>query len=379
MVSARTLVVGANREFKLPSAAASVAGDGDTIAIDAGEYFDCAVWQANGLTIEGSAENVVITDKTCEGKALFVTRGNDITMRNLTFARARVADGNGAGIRAEGINLRVEHSRFVNNESGILVNSSPTATVTVVDSEFIDDGRCAGSRCSHALSVDEIALLHVESCVFKGTRGGHHIASRAARNELIGNEIADGADGTSSYLVDIPNGGSLVMMKNILEKGPKSSNPATAIMLGEDTRTRPIGELSFSGNRFSNDTGTATIFIRNWTSGEIKLDGNVLGGRTTAVSSDGHVLHQLRVWSAQFVAQCKILVKAVLRRMTAAPDHPSTELAQGPSVAHRRRHTLTSWRFEPGSVAPGRFPATAGSLAWSAATNSSQSPRDPSP
>jgi len=29
------------------------------------------------LTIEGSAENVVITDKTCDGKALFITSGND--------------------------------------------------------------------------------------------------------------------------------------------------------------------------------------------------------------------------------------------------------------------------------------------------------------
>jgi len=314
MASARTLLVGADRELKLPSAAAAVAADGDTIVIDVGEYFDCAVWRANGLTIEGSGENVVVTDKSCEGKALFITRGSDITIRNLTFARARVPDGNGAGIRAEGINLRVEHSRFVNNESGILVNPSPTGRVAVVDSEFVANGRCAGMRCANALSVDEIALLHVESCMFSGTKAGHHIASRAVRSELIGNEIADGADGTSSYLVDIPSGGSLVMVNNVLEKGAKSSNPATAIMLSEETSARPTGEFSFSGNRFSNDTGAGTIFVRNWTRAEVKLEGNVLGGRTTAVSSDGYFMHRLRVWSAQFVALCKSLVKAVLRR-----------------------------------------------------------------
>jgi hypothetical protein len=311
--SARTLVVGADRELKLPSAAASVASDGDIIAIDAGEYFDCAVWRANGLTIEGSAEKVVITDKTCEGKALFIVRGNDITIRNLTFARARVPDGNGAGIRAEGINLRVEHSRFINNESGILVNPAPSSTVTIVDSDFIGNGRCGGGRCAHALAVDEIALLRVENGRFSDTKAGHHISSRALRSELIGSEIVDGAEGNSSYLVDVPSGGSLVMANNVLEKGPKSSNPAAAIMLGDES-TRPPGELSFSHNRFSNDTGVSTIFIRNWTRAEAKLEDNLLGDRTIAVSSDGYFAHRLHAWAAQVVALGKSLLKAVLRR-----------------------------------------------------------------
>lgn len=313
-VWARTLVVGPDRELAAPSAAAAIAADGDTVVIDGGEYFDCAVWRANRLLIEGSAENVVITDKTCDGKALFVTAGNDITIRNLTFARARVPDGNGAGIRAEGVNLRIEHSRFLNNESGILVNPSPSSTVAIVDSEFVGNGRCAGGRCAHALAVDEIALLRVESCKFTSTKAAHHIASRAAKSELIGNEISDGPEGTSSYLVDIPNGGSLTMANNRLEKGAKSTNLATAIMLGDDASVRSAGTFSFAGNRFSNDTGGATIFVRNWTDAEVGTDGNTIGAGTILVSSDGYLLHRLRVWSAQLLALCKSLAKTVLRR-----------------------------------------------------------------
>ena len=313
-VSGKTLLVGADRELTSPSAAASVAVDGDTVAIDAGEYFDCAVWRANGLLIEGGAEGVVITDKTCDGKALFVVVGNDITIRNLTFTRARVPDGNGAGIRAEGVNLRVEHSRFINNESGIMIGAAASSTVTIVDSAFDGNGRCAAGRCAHALAVEEIALLRVESCRFTGTKAGHHIASRATRSELSGNEIADGPEGSASYLVTVPNGGSLIMTKNVLEKGPKSSNKATAIMLGDDASLRSEGVFSFSGNRFSNDTGGATIFVRNWTGEAVKEEGNTLGAGTTAVSSDGYFLHRLRVWAAQFVAFCKSLAKMVLRR-----------------------------------------------------------------
>ena len=62
----------------------------------------------------------MLSDKSCGGKAIFITLGSDITIRNLTFARARVPDRNGAGIRAEGRNLTVEHSRFIDNENGIL-------------------------------------------------------------------------------------------------------------------------------------------------------------------------------------------------------------------------------------------------------------------
>ena len=41
---ARTLQVGADKEYKEPSKAAAAARDGDTVVIDPGEYFDCAAW-----------------------------------------------------------------------------------------------------------------------------------------------------------------------------------------------------------------------------------------------------------------------------------------------------------------------------------------------
>src|SRR5215471_11906021 len=94
-----TLKVGASEAYKSPSAAAAVAKNGDHIEIEPGQYFDCAVWNANNLVIEGTDSGVVITDKTCNGMGLFVIWGNNITVRNLTLTRSRVPDMNGAGIR----------------------------------------------------------------------------------------------------------------------------------------------------------------------------------------------------------------------------------------------------------------------------------------
>jgi hypothetical protein len=309
----KTLVVGTDQELKLPSAAASVARAGDTIVIEAGEYFDCAVWRADHLTIEGKGGGAVITDKTCEGKGLFITRGNDITIRNLTFTRARVPDGNGAGIRAEGVNLRIEHSRFINNENGILANPSPTSTITILDSEFTRNGKCE-PNCAHGIYINEVALLHVEGSKFMETKTGHHIKSRALRTELIGNEIVDGEAGTSSYLVDIPNGGSLVMTDNVMEKGPHSSNPGIAIMIGAEGNSARTGELRFSGNTLTNHTDVATVFVKNWTSADVVLDRNTLNGPITPVSQDGYLLHRVRGWLGETIAISKRLIKIALFR-----------------------------------------------------------------
>jgi len=287
--NAKTLEVGADRPFKMPSAAVATASNGDTIMIDPGEYFDCAVLTADKLTVEGRGAGATITDKTCQGKALFVTTGNNITIRNLTFARARVPDGNGAGIRAEGADLTIERSKFINNENGILAADSPRSTIRIVDSDFVRNGKCNGS-CAHGVYVGEIALLHIERSRFFETKIGHHVKSRALRTELIGNQITDGAQGTSSYLVDISNGGTVIMRDNVLEKGPNSSNPRTAVMIGAEGVTHPTAELAFTGNTFTNDEiDRPAVFVRNLTATEAQLSGNTFKGHVIPLEGDGTV------------------------------------------------------------------------------------------
>lgn len=280
-LSAKTLEVGPTHPLKAPSAAAAVAAPGDIIEIEPGEYADCAVWSASNLTIEGRKTGAVIADRTCEGKGLFITRGNDITIRNLTFARARAPDGNGAGIRAEGENLTIERSRFIDNENGILAGNSPVR-ISISDSEFLRNGRCA-PVCAHGIYVGHISLLRVTDSKFQETKEGHHIKSRALRTELIGNDIRDGQDGTASYLVDIPNGGSLVMENNMLEKGPKSDNPSAMIIVGAEGVTQQTTTLAFTRNVVVND-GTETVFVKNLTTTPAILRANSLTGKVVPLS-----------------------------------------------------------------------------------------------
>ena len=288
--SAATLEVGPGKTFAAPSNAAAAAQDGDHVVIAAGSYFDCALWRANNLTIEGAGqEATVITDKSCEGKALFITRGSNITIRNLTLTRARVPDFNGAGIRAEGGDLFIDHVQFVNNQNGILAGDRPGAKITVRNSVFLKNGTCQGGGCGHGLYVGHIALLRVEQTRFAGTREGHHIKSRAQRTEVIGCDIADGPDGTASYAVEAPNGGALLVRDSHIQKGPQSQNHTAAIAIGSEGITQPTPEITIEHNSFLVDGDYNSFLVNNITATDAELRGNVLKGNAKALRGDGTV------------------------------------------------------------------------------------------
>ena len=310
--SALTLEVGPQRELKNPSDAARIAKNGDRIAIDPGEYFDCALWHANAITIEaaGPAGTVVLTDRACAGKASFVISGNDVTLRGLTFTRIRVPDGNGAGIRAEGRNLTIESCAFVNNQMAILAADQPAGFLVVRDSVFSANGACTAGRCVGALAVGQLARLRVEKSRFRDPRGsqsgdgepeaGAQIASVAQSTELLDNRIEDG-DGASSALVTYSAGGSLLMSGNILEKGPRTRN-ARAAILATGTGWGHSDSLVFRQNTLINHSGRPGVFLVNWTRVSPELNQNVIDAKDTAISTQGIWRHRARYVLNELIA-----------------------------------------------------------------------------
>ena len=274
----RTLEVGLTRLIRLPSQAAAYARDGNTVLIDPGTYDDCAIWTANNLTVAARGPGVVFSGKTCAGKAIFVIDGNDVTVRGITFMHAQVPAHNGAGIRAEGTNLTLENDRFIDNEEGILAGSNPSSTMRIANSEFRGNGTCVAA-CAHGLYVGRIALLDVENSHFTDTHVGHDIKSRALRTVLRGNDISDGPSGNSSYLVDIPNGGDLLMEHNTLSKGPRTDNDSTAIAIGEEGVSNPTHSLEIRDNTFTNLLSKPTAFVTNRTDTPVQLTGNKFTGQ----------------------------------------------------------------------------------------------------
>jgi hypothetical protein len=287
---AATLNVGPDQLYKLPSEAIRAAAPGDTIRIAPGNYADCAVWGTNDLTVEGTGAGPVLGGKICEDKGIFIIDAASATIRNITFAGATIEGGNGSGIRANGARLVVENSTFRNNQDGILTGNDHAGSLVVRNSTFEGNGACVPNEgCAHGIYAGHLGLVRIEGSHFFDTKVGHHIKSRAWRTELVGNTIEDGPAGTSSYLVDIPNGGTLVMTGNILEKGPNTENPTVAVSIGEETARRPSEGLVIAGNSFTND-GPATTFVRNVTKTPARLSGNTFKGhRIKPLSGPGTV------------------------------------------------------------------------------------------
>jgi hypothetical protein len=303
-----TLKVGPYQTYKAPSAAAAVARNGDHIEIEPGQYFDCAVWRADNLVIEGTGPGVVITDKTCDGMGLFVIWGNNTTVHNLALTRSRVPDMNGAGIRLVKGNLTIDTVKSIDNQSGIL-GAVPRTTVTIRNSDFDRNGTCAAA-CAHGMYIDNVDLLRVVNSPFSNTRQAHSIKSRALRTEVIGCTIVDGPDGTSSYLIEVPNGGILIARDKSLEKGPKSEDRNAAIAIGAEGVTHPTPEITITNNNFRNNGNYVTALLWNFTATPATLNGNRLSGSVSPLKEDGRFTSFLR-WLKGEVTVFKALATRV--------------------------------------------------------------------
>lgn len=280
---ARVIEVGPSRALLVPSQAALVAQNGDTVRIDAGTYVDCAVWHASRLTIEGMGTGVTLARKVCQQKGIFVIAGNDVRVRNLTFQGATNAEHNAAGIRQEGANLTVENSHFLNNENGILAGGGANSTVRIMGSSFVGNGACIGA-CAHGVYAGApIGLLDIDRSTFLRTHAGHHIKSRALKTQVRNCRIEDGPDGSSSYLIDIPQGGDVLIEGNTMEKGPRSENRATAISIGAEEVSNPTHSLVVRGNRFHSDVPARTTFVRNYTHERVEMRDNRIEGNVEPV------------------------------------------------------------------------------------------------
>jgi nitrous oxidase accessory protein NosD len=284
--SAGVLTVGPDEKYTAPSQAIRAAAPGDTIRIMPGVYHDCAAWTKDNLTIEGVGEGVVLSQQICQGKGIFVIDAPNATIQNITFEGAETDEGNGSGIRAGGDHLTIDNCRFRNNQDGVLTANKPGATITVRNSTFDSNGACLPNMgCAHGIYVGHIALARIENSHFIASKTGHHIKSRAKRTEIVANTIEDGPEGTSSYLVDVPNGGEVLITGNTLEKGPNTQNPTAAISIGEEGGDRK-GEIVITGNTFTND-GPHTIFVQNKTKSPVRLSGNVVKGPATKLTGPG--------------------------------------------------------------------------------------------
>ncbi|MEJ0016498.1 MAG: Hint domain-containing protein [Acetobacteraceae bacterium] len=283
------LSVGAGQTYGTLSAAVVDAQDGDVIQLQPGLYVDDFATITKQITIEGvgpGRAHLQADSPPPNGKAILVTNGN-ITLRNLEFSGAAVADGNGAGIRYEGGNLTIDNCYFHDNQDGMLAADSPAGSITITNSEFDHNG--TGDGQTHNLYVNQVGTLTITDSYFHDAVIGHEIKSRALNTIVQGSTIVDGADGTASYSIDLPNGGNAIISDVFIEQGPNSDNPAI-IHFGGESEPYPGSSLSINDNIIRNDlpSGSA-VAVLNHTTLTVSFVGNDVYGLNSGQIASGPV------------------------------------------------------------------------------------------
>jgi len=287
------LKVGPTRELKLPSQAAAIAKTGDIIEIDSGLYRgDVASWRADNLTIRGvgGRARLFAAGRSAEDKAIWVIKGRNAIVENIEFAEAAVPAGNGAGIRAEGANLKVSNCYFHDNQEGILSSIYTTeSTIDIENSEFARDGGNNGQ--SHEIYISNLRELIVRGSYFHEGRIGHLIKSRAQKNTIVANRITDEANGTASYEIEFPFGGLNIVAGNLIEQGPGTQN-STILANALEGASNSVQELYVVNNTFVNDLGRG-VFIRSRQPSTATIINNIFVGGGVILMGEGKLENNL--------------------------------------------------------------------------------------
>jgi hypothetical protein len=294
LLPATVLRVGPGRPYTTVGAASAAAQDGAVIEIDAGTYpDDIVVWRQNRITVRGVGGRAHILGTKVipytsgndlqNGKGLWVVDGSGMRIENIELSGAAVTDQNGAGIRNEAPNLTVCNGYLHDNENGFL--GGAYGTLKIEYSTFAYNGR--GDGYTHNVYVDD-GTNPGDHLVFQynyshHAKIGHLLKTRARENYILYSNLTDTADGTSSYTVDVPNGGLTFLVGNLLQQGPNTDNPLIVAYGEEGLSAGRTQEIYASNNTLVNDLGSGGFFsVATGTAVFRSINNLYVGGGTVA-------------------------------------------------------------------------------------------------
>jgi hypothetical protein len=231
-----TLTVGPGEQYSTIQAAVAASGNSDVIEVEAGTYTNNFVTITHNITLEavgGGMVNMVETKPPPNLKGM-ITIGNATSAPNVTITGFEISGvsipaadgGNGAAIRYQSGNLKLNDDWFHNNQDGLLATPFVTGAGSIT------------------------------------------IKSHAENNTIENNRIFDN-NSTASYSIDLPNGGDDTVSGNIIEKGLRSATDKMILFLeapgsdqpavGSDNEHWANSSLQVSDNTFVNDKTTSGV------------------------------------------------------------------------------------------------------------------------
>lgn len=296
---AATITVGPGQTYTTPCAAIAAASAGDEIDIQAGTYDDSCNITTAGLHLKGvgGMPKIDVTGQTLANeKGIYAIEADDVIIENLELTGAAIPSSegeNGAGLRIQSNGVIVTNCYIHDNQNGIL-SGPPTAgmgTQTIDHTQFennsLGNGCTDGNGCTHNAYVGDYAhlIFQFNWTHMAGSDGGHLLKSRALESDILYNRIT-GETGDDSYEVDLPNGGTAILVGNVIEKGPNTGNSGVSVNYGEEGLGTGTNVLYAANNTFVNDSSGNTTFINIATGGMLgAAKDNIFSGTGTPSST----------------------------------------------------------------------------------------------
>lgn len=241
---------------------AKLLGDGGLLEVAAGDYYgEAVVWTQTDVIIRavGGRARLFSAGETVEGKAIWVTRGDNITVENFDFFGAAVPEGNGAGIRHEKGRLVVRSCGFFRNQIGLMTSNDASAELSVENSEFA--GNTSRGGIGHQLYVGALGKLSITGSYFHHGRVGHLLKTRAARSYITYNRLTDEDGGRASYELEFPWGGVAYVIGNLIQQSQTSENPKIVSYGAEGYGRWSQNALYLSHNTVVNSASPLGTFV----------------------------------------------------------------------------------------------------------------------
>lgn len=192
--------------------------DYSTIYLGPGIYSEGLHIRANHVWLTGSQKTHFV-DAAIENKAAIVVSGKNVTIETIECSDISVYTHNGACIRQQASGLTLRNVYFHDSEQGVLQAHS-TGDLTIEFSRF---ERLGDSGRAHAVYSHGDNLIIRDSVFIASKDQGHEIKSRS-KTTLIENTLISSQNSDDSRLIDISDGGQLIITNSILHQGAQSVN-----------------------------------------------------------------------------------------------------------------------------------------------------------
>ncbi len=270
------------------TSAFKLAKQGDVIRLTAGHYQQAAVLYANDVSIIGEL-GAVIFGKSIQGKGALVIKGDNTYIEGIECHSIYVPDNNGVCVRLEGKGITLNKVHFHHAQGGLL-GSRKGGDIRIENSRFEHLGD--GAFYHGIYTLEQTRLFIHNSYLLNNRNAGHEIKSRSYHTEITHSVVA-ASQSKDSRLIDVPNGGILIIRDNILVEGPFSENH-DLLSWGVEGVKHPQGQIIIENNIFIADKKSARLIAIKNAPSDIRINNNIVIGDISGLSKDENVFFKSR-------------------------------------------------------------------------------------